>query len=196
MGFDQGAVHVDPYEPGVTSDPGGSTHVGVGHGVQGLVEADVMVGVDLVLAPVGRVEAFAFEGKEMGLLDVLEDGQGPLAGGAVDPGTCGLETPAQRLALDMLQVQPGLASEEAFPDVGDASLDVRLSRWIPGPGGIDDEAPVPGVVLEGALEDRVVTVGLGDGRLQVVEVLFPTLICARSGPSWLDALRVRATSGT
>ncbi len=52
-------------------------------GVDGLVEADVVVGVDLAFGPVGGIEAFPGEGKELGLLGALEDRQGTLARGTV-----------------------------------------------------------------------------------------------------------------
>ncbi len=74
-----------------------------------------------------RVEAFALQGQQVLLLDVLEDGQGPLAGGAVDPGTGRLQAPAKDLTLDMLQVQPGLAPKEAFPEIGHSPFDVGLA---------------------------------------------------------------------
>lgn len=58
--------------------------------------------------------------------------------------------------------------EEVLPEVGNTPFDLGLSGGIPGPGGIDDNAPVAGILIEGPLEDRVVAVSLHDGRFHVV----------------------------
>jgi hypothetical protein len=100
----QGSVHIDAHELGVAPDPGRTSEEGVGHGVQRLLEVDVVIGVDLVLAPEGGIEALTLEGEEMGSLHVLEDGQRLLAGGTMDPGAGGLEAPTKAVALHMLSV--------------------------------------------------------------------------------------------
>src|SRR5690606_22463282 len=80
-----------------------------------------------------------------------------------------LPTPAQGVALDVGGVEPGLAAEEALAHVLDVALDVGLARGMPRDGGIDDEAPVAGVLVEGALKDGIVAVRLADGGFEVVE---------------------------
>jgi len=46
---------------------------------------------------------------------------------------------------------------------------MRLTRSVPDDGGIDREAAVGGVLVEGALQDRVVAVRPGDSRAKIVE---------------------------
>ena len=87
MCLDHGSIDVNTHQPRVAPDPGRTSQEGVGHGVQGLTEVDVVVGVDLVLAPVGGVKALTLEGEQVLSLDVLEDGQGLLPGGGNEPST-------------------------------------------------------------------------------------------------------------
>jgi hypothetical protein len=60
-------------------------------------------------------------------------------------------------------------AEETLPYVLDVALDVRLAGGVADDGGVDHEAPVPGVLREGAGEDGIIAVALRDGGLQVVE---------------------------
>jgi hypothetical protein len=143
--------------------------MGVGHGVERPLEADVVIRMDLVLAPLRGIEALGFEGEESLPLDVLEDGQRPLPGGPVGPDPRDLEAPAAGLSLDVLPIDPLLAAEEALSDVRNAPLDVGLAGGIGRPGCIDHEAPVASVLFEGPLEDGVVAIRLRDGCLQVVD---------------------------
>ncbi len=160
VGLDELALDVDAHQLAVAADPDAFADVTGRNGVEGLLELDVVVGVDLALGPRGRIEALAAKGLERGLLDVLEDDQGALAGGAVDALARDLETPADRLALDVVAIDPLLAAEEALPQVLDSALDVGLALGVAGHGGVDHEAAMAGVLVEGALEDRVVTVRL------------------------------------
>jgi len=86
----------------------------------------------------------------------------------VDPSASHLETPSGGFALHVLGVDPALPPEEVLPNVGHHALDMRLSRRVTNHGRIDDEASMLGVLAEGPLEDRIVAIGLGDGRGQVV----------------------------
>jgi hypothetical protein len=74
----------------------------------------VVVGVHLAGRPLGRIEARPFQRTKRGALDLLEDPQGPALRGPVDalPGL--LQAPAHRLALQVCEVEPTLASEEAL----------------------------------------------------------------------------------
>jgi hypothetical protein len=95
VGFHQGTVDVDAHQLLVPPDPDLPATEGVGHGVEGSLEADVAVRVDGMLGPVRRVEALALEGGETAAFHVLEDGQRPLASGAMDAGAGGLQAPAE-----------------------------------------------------------------------------------------------------
>jgi len=130
---------------------------------------DDPLNVIFALGPRGRIEALAAQGLERGLLRILENDQGALAGGAMDALACGLEAPAARLALDVVAIDPLLAAEEALPQILDPALDVGFALGVAGHGGIDHEAAMAGVLGEGALEDRVATVRLRDRGLEVVE---------------------------
>ena len=74
-----------------------------------------------------------------------------------------------RLALHVIAIEPALAAEEAFAQVGDVALDGGLALGVAGEGGVDHEAAVAGVLGEGALEEGLVAVGLGDGGFEVVQ---------------------------
>jgi len=86
-------------------------------------------------------------------------------------------TPPHGLALDMREVEPGLAAEEILAHVGDAALDVRLPGRVARDGRVDHEAADLRVFGKHALEDRIVAVGLRDRRLEIVELLCPRSIC-------------------
>jgi hypothetical protein len=87
----------------------------------------------------------------------------------MDPCARDFEAPADGLTLDVIEVEEVFASEEVVSHVGDLALDVRLPLRMVDRGGIDDEASVLGVVVEGPLEDGIVAVGLRDRALDVVE---------------------------
>jgi hypothetical protein len=181
------ALDVDPRELRVATDPDLPAHVSGWRRVEGLLELDVVVGVDLALLPHGRVKAFALEREQRWLLHLLEDGEGALSGGAVGPLSGGLEAPAHGLALDMVAVQPRLTPEEALPDVGYLSFDVRLAGRVLRNRGVDHEVSVTGVLGEGALEDGVVAIGLGDGGLEVVDD-YTARNSAKEDPGVLESL--------
>ena len=126
VGLDELALDVDADQLAVAADPDAFADVTGGNGVEGLLELDVVIGVDFALGPHGRIESLAAEGLERGLLCVLEDDQGALAGGAVHALACGLEAPADRLALNVVAIDPLLAAEEALAQILDPALDVGL----------------------------------------------------------------------
>ena len=126
VGLDELALDVDANQLAVAADPDAFADVTGGNGVEGLLELDVVIGVDLALGPDGGIEALGVKGTKRRSLRVLEDDEGPLAGGAVDALARGLEAPADRLALDVVAINPVLAAEEALTQILDAALDVGL----------------------------------------------------------------------
>jgi hypothetical protein len=183
VGLDALAVDVDAHELRIATHPHLLSHVAGGNRVEALSELDVVVGVHLGLGPHGGIEAPGHERPQLRFLLVLEHDQGTPSGGAVRALAGDLDAPADGLALDMVAIQPRLTAEEALAQILHVALDHGLSRGVASHGGVDDEAPVRGVLGEGALEDGVVAVGLRDRRLEVVELLFPPWLCdERVGP--------------
>ncbi|MEB2285137.1 MAG: hypothetical protein OZ922_10715 [Myxococcales bacterium] len=69
----------------------------------------------------------------------------------------------------MRGIEPRLAAEEVFADVLHIALDMGLTGRVAHDGGVDHEAAVARVFVEGAREDRIVAIGLGDRGAQIVE---------------------------
>ena len=185
VGLDALAVDVDAHELRIATHPHLLPHVASGNRVEALSELDVVVRVDFGLGPHGRVEAPGYERPQLRFLLVLEDDQGAPSGGAVRALAGNLDAPADGLALDMVAIEPRLAAEEALAQVLHVALDDGLSRGVANNGGVDDEAPVRGVLGEGALEDGIVAVGLGDRCLEIVEH-GPGGHAAKEGPGLLE----------
>lgn len=74
--------------------------------------------MDLAVSPVGCIEAFSDQGLQGRLLDGFEDRQWSFARRSVATGAGHLETPAERFALDVIAVAPGLTGEEAVACIG------------------------------------------------------------------------------
>jgi hypothetical protein len=169
MGLDEPAPVIDPYELSVAADGDLLAQVACGHRVDGLLELDVVIGMHDTLAPGGSVEALSHQSAQSGLLFSLEDAKRGLVRGPMDA-CAGLgKAPANRLALDVIAVDPALSPEEALPQVGNASLNVRFSLCVTHVGRVDDEAAMAGVLLEGPLKDGIVAVGTSDGVSQIVQ---------------------------
>jgi len=166
--LDELAVAVRPHQLAIGTDPDGLVEVSRGDRVDRFVDLDVVIGVDLALGPRGRIEAGAVERLQRRALR-REAREGALAGRAVDAGARRLRAPANRLAVDVGRVEPRLAAEEVFPHVLDVALDVGLAGRVPHDGGVDHEAAVARVLVEGAGEDRLVPIGLRDRGAQIVE---------------------------
>jgi hypothetical protein len=169
MCLDEPAPVVDPYELSVAADGDLLTQVACGHRVDGLLKLDVVIGMHDALAPGGSVEALSYQRAQSGLLLFLEDTKRRLARRPMDA-CAGLgKAPANCLALDVIAVDPALSPEEALPQVGDTSFNVRFSLCVTHVGRIDDEAAMAGVLLEGPLKDGIVPVGTSDGVPQIVQ---------------------------
>jgi len=74
MRLDQFSRDVDAHQLAVGADPHGVADVAGGHRVEGFLEADVMVGMDLTLAPVRRIEPLLGERQQRRPLEIFEDG--------------------------------------------------------------------------------------------------------------------------
>lgn len=129
----------------------------------------MVVRVNLALGPRGRVEGGLRQWPESGTFDLLEDFDRSLSSRSVDALPCDRETPAVRLTLNVVAVDPLLASEEALANVLDGALDHRLAGRVTSDRGIDHKAAIVGVLGEDTLEDRIVSVGLRHGGLEVVD---------------------------
>jgi hypothetical protein len=68
-----------------------------------------------------------------------------------------------------MDVGEGLAAEPALPNEAHLILDARLVLGAPRPCGIDEEAPRLGVLEEGGIDDRVLSIGFEDRRLEVID---------------------------
>jgi len=159
----------DAHQPRVAANRHRLADVAGGDGVERPGELDVMIGMDLALAPLRRVEGGALEWPEGGLLRLEEDLEGTPSRRAVEALAGHVLAPATRLALTVLDVDPRFSAEEALTHVLNGPLHRPLAGRMAGQGGVDREATMVGVLGEGALEDRVVTAGPGDRRLHVVD---------------------------
>ena len=112
MRLEQQAVLVDPDEDPIAAHPEPVADHGGGDRVQRPLKFDVVIGVRLAALPGRRIEARARDRPQRRLLGRLEDGERPLLGRPVDAHPGDRATPPHGLALDMREVEPGLAAEE------------------------------------------------------------------------------------
>src|SRR5439155_19117174 len=151
MRLEQDAVLVDADERAIAAYPQAVADHGGGDGVQRPLKFDVVIGVRLAALPGRRIEARARDRLQRRLLDRLEDGERPLLGRPVDAHPGDRATPPHDLALDMREVEPGLAAEEILAHVLNAALDVRLPGRVARDGRVDHEAAYLRVLGEDAL---------------------------------------------
>lgn len=174
MCFDELTCQVDAHQLPVATDGhllalGERTLVPMRNRIQCVAKTNVVIGMHLRLGPLGRVESLAGDGLEGSLLVRLELHEGLLARRAVNASARHGGAPANNLALDVLAVEPLLTAEEVVAHVLNLSLHVRLAGRMACDRGVDDEATVFRVLVEGALKAWVVTVGLRDCRFEVVD---------------------------
>lgn len=81
----------------------------------------------------------------------------------------GVGAPIGHIASHVIDVGEGLAAEPALPNEAHLILDARLVLGAPRPCGIDEEAPRLGVLEEGGIDDRVLSIGFEDRRLEVID---------------------------
>jgi hypothetical protein len=98
-----------------------------------------------------------------------QDLAGLATGGAVTALTGDVAAPVGGLAPHVMDVGEGLAAEPALPNEADLILDARLVLGATGPSGVDEEAPRLGVLEESGIDDRVLSIGLEDRRLEIVD---------------------------
>lgn len=187
IGPRQLATAVGAHELAVGAHPYGAPDVLRGQGVQRLVELDVVVRVDFALLPRRRIETLGDERAERSLLEGGEDDQRLLPGGPVATLARHLGAPANGVAAHVIQVEPRLAAKETLANVLDVAFHLRLAGGMTHHGRVDHEAAVRGVLVEGALEDRIVAVGLGHRRPQIVDD-DPPRHAAEVFPGVLEAL--------
>lgn len=139
------------------------------HGVQGLAEADVVVGTDGDLLPGRHVVDHPVVGKQLHLLLGLEDLARQLAGRAVDAKAGNVATPALGLLSAVIEVTEPVSLIEALPDVLDPPLDVRLVLRSPHPGRVDEDAAFLRVLEEAARRPWCQGIGSRDRRGEVID---------------------------
>ena len=93
-------------------------------------------------APIGDLVGLAIPGSQCRTFLFLKDLQRLPSGGAMDPLSGDIPTPAGRLIPEVGQVPELPALQEALPHVLDAPLDVGLVPGVTHPCRIGDEAPV------------------------------------------------------
>jgi hypothetical protein len=169
MRLDQLAIGVDADESRVAAHPDPLAEKPRRYEVECLAEADVMIGVHAALRPPRRIEAFRHEGEQRRALDILKDAERPLARGAVDARARRLADPRDHARLHVREIAPRLAAKEILAEIRHPTLDVGLARRCADRRGIEDEAPMPRVLLHRALKDRVVPIRFRDRGAQVVE---------------------------
>ena len=105
-----------------------------------------MVLIHLGGAPVGNLVGLAVPGQQRMTLLILENHQGLLAGGAIDPHPSHLQTPVLGFRPQVGQAVEISALEEALPDVLHIPLHLGLVLGVARPRRIGDETPVLGVL--------------------------------------------------
>ena len=124
-------------------------------------------------APIGGLVGLAIPRSQRLPFLFLKDLQRLLSGGAMDPPSGDIPTPAGRLIPEVGQVPELPSLEEALPHVLDAPLDVGLVPGVTHPCRIGDEAPVLGVFKEATGQPGVQRVGAGHRGGEVVDNQVP-----------------------
>ena len=96
------------------------------HRVEGVLAGHVVIGMHLDGPPVGDLVGLFVPGQESVSFLLREDLQRPAPGGAVDPLSGDITTPAGRFFPEVGQIPELPALEEALPHVLDAPLHVGL----------------------------------------------------------------------
>jgi hypothetical protein len=104
MGLDQLSTDVNTYKLAVPADPRCLSDIPSGNGVDRFAKADVMIGMDLVLAPRRRIKPLLLERQQGRLFYVLEHHQRALPGRTVDPHPGALQAPADCTTLHVVDL--------------------------------------------------------------------------------------------
>lgn len=169
MGFDELALVENAYERLVASDGDLLADVARWDRVQRLEELHVMIGVNLGLGPMRRVESLPTHRSKARLLDLLEHEHGSLPSGSVDASSRNLSAPLPSLSLHMFEVEPLLAAKETFSSIANSTFDDRLALRMASDRRVDDEASVLGVLAHYTLKHRLVAIRFHHCRFHVVD---------------------------
>ena len=152
------------------TDPESLADEAVRRRVVGPGEDDMAVGVELGLLPLGQLPRGHGQRVQGRALDLVEDRQGNLLGRAVDTAAGGLHTPAEQMAIAVVEVAEGPTSQRVAFDVVDAALlDLAFVLGRPWPTGRDEKAVVLRELPVAALHLGVVERGVDDRGPEIVE---------------------------
>jgi hypothetical protein len=163
----------------------------MGRGVKGPVEHHVAVRMELRLLPADRGPRRGRQRQECRALNGLEDDQGLLLDRTVAPAAGDLHTPAERVAVGVMDVAERAPRQAVALDVVDAALfDLPLVLGGPHPAGSDEEPVMFRAVPVDPLHFRIVQCGAHDSGLEIVQDH-----AARDRPKPLDGSPVQPTPG-
>jgi len=162
------------------ADPEPLANEAVGPGVVGPGEDDMAVGVELGPLPLGQLPRRHGQRVQRRALHLVEDLQGDLLGRPVDAAARGLDTPAEQMAIAVVEVPEGAAGQGvAFNVVDAALLDLAFVLGRARPTGRDEKPVVLGALPVAPLHFGVVERGVHDRGTQIVELMCPPRLCGR-----------------
>ena len=147
----------------------GFSEIRIGHRVEGVPEADVMVGMHLGFRPDRHVEPVSRQRFQMLLFFFQKRLQGSFPGRAVDAEACHVPAPFVGLFLRMVAVRERFALEKVLPDIRNLTFHRGLCFRMTDRSRIDDKTAVFGVLKEDLIEDRLIPVRFHHGGLHVIE---------------------------
>ena len=115
---------------------------------KGVLAGHVGVGTNFRGAPDDDLVGIAVPGSQSMALLILEDPQGQTPGGAVDPLSGEIPTPADRFHPAYPEAGDVVALEDVIPDILDTPLNVGLVLGVTHPDRVGDQSPVLRVVQE------------------------------------------------
>ena len=169
MGLDQLAAHIDAHQRSIPADIDLAADPARGDRVEPLSKADMMIRMYFALRPGRRIEAFGLERHQQGLFFRLEDLQGHSPGGSVDAAAGDFAAPHQGATRYVVEVDKGLALEEALSHVTYIIFHDRFVLGMDRPCWIGQKAPIVGVLQKSPVETRCVRIALIDTSFHSVD---------------------------
>jgi hypothetical protein len=119
-------IVIDPYQPGIVSDPQLSTQVFRWYRVVGPVDLDMAVPVDPSAAFVEHGEGIEWQSLECRLLDFKKDLPYLALGGPMDPGIRYRGLPAKEVAIELGETSKYPALDGVILHILDAALSTTI----------------------------------------------------------------------
>src|SRR5207249_848510 len=153
MCFDQLAADVDPYQCAIRSDLDLHAHIPTRrHRIQGAIDSNMPVGMNLAVGPVRRVKAPALERNQNRLLFGLEDLDRYSTCRSMNAAPGRIPTPDESAALNVAEIDERFTLEEALPHKTNGVFHDGLIFRVPRSCRVGQKATVVGVLEKGPIE--------------------------------------------